>query len=184
IDEAQARFIDAFLLYCALEDSPLLENGECSSCTSNFLKVVKEGRRPGLHLQKGKQQVEPKVWASELLERILPLAELLDRSQGRGVHVEALAQQQAKVADAEMTPSAQILAILRQGQSFTDFALQQSLRHAEYFRAQPLSAQKQQVFEKAAHVSLAEQAELEAQPRGDFDAFVAAYQASILALAV
>lgn len=184
IDEAQARFIDAFLLYCALEDSPLLESGECSNCTSNFLKVVKEGRRPGLHLQKGKQQVELKVWASELLERILPLAELLDRSQGRGVHVEALAQQQAKVADAEMTPSAQILAILRQGQSFTDFALQQSLRHAEYFRAQPLSAQKQQVFEKAAHVSLAEQAELEAQPRGDFDAFVAAYQASILALAV
>ena len=28
------------------------------------------------------------------------------------------------------------------------------------------------------------QAELEAQPKGDFDAFVAAYQASILALAV
>ena len=37
IDEAQARFIDAFLLFCALADSPLLENGECSACTSNFL---------------------------------------------------------------------------------------------------------------------------------------------------
>ncbi|TXR41271.1 glutamate--cysteine ligase [Ectopseudomonas mendocina] len=184
IDVAQARFIDAFLLFCALEDSPLLENGECSSCTSNFLKVVKEGRRPGLHLQKGSQQVELKVWAGELLERILPLAELLDRSQGSGAHVEALAQQQAKVADVEMTPSAQVLAILRQGQSFTDFALQQSLRHAEYFRAQPLSPERQEAFEKAAHRSLAEQAELEAQPKGDFDAFVAAYQASILALAV
>ena len=184
IDVAQARFIDAFLLFCALEDSPLLENGECNSCTSNFLKVVKEGRRPGLHLQKGSQQVELKVWAGELLERILPLAELLDRSQGSNLHIEALAQQQAKVADVEMTPSAQVLAILRQGQSFTDFALQQSLRHAEYFRAQPLSAEQQQAFEKAAHQSLAEQAELEAQPKGDFDAFVAAYQASILALAV
>lgn len=184
IDVAQARFIDAFLLFCALEDSPLLESGECNSCTSNFLKVVKEGRRPGLHLHKGSQQVELKVWAGELLERILPLAELLDRSQGSGAHVEALAQQQAKVADVEMTPSAQVLAILRQGQSFTDFALQQSLRHAEYFRAQPLSAQQQQAFEMAAHRSLAEQAELEAQPTGDFDAFVAAYQASILALAV
>ncbi|WP_256218101.1 hypothetical protein, partial [Pseudomonas sp. EGD-AK9] len=39
-------------------------------------------------------------------------------------------------------------------------------------------------FEQAAQRSLAEQAELEAQPQGDFDAFVAAYQASILALAV
>ena len=184
IDVAQARFIDAFLLFCALEDSPLLENGECSSCTSNFLKVVKEGRRPGLHLQKGSQQVELKVWASELLERILPLAELLDRSQGSSAHIEALAQQQAKVADVEMTPSAQVLAILRQGKSFTEFALQQSQRHAEYFRGQPLSAQQQQAFEQAAHDSLAAQAELEAQPEGDFDAFVAAYQASILALAV
>ena len=184
IDVAQARFIDAFLLFCALEDSPLLENGECSSCTSNFLKVVKEGRRPGLHLHRGKQQVELKVWASELLERIMPLAELLDRSQGSSVHIEALAQQQAKVADVEMTPSAQVLAILRQGKSFTEFALQQSLRHAEYFRGQPLSAQQQQAFEQAAHDSLAAQAELEAQPKGDFDAFVAAYQASILALAV
>ena len=34
------------------------------------------------------------------------------------------------------------------------------------------------------NLALAEQAELEAQPQGDFDAFVAAYQASILALAV
>ncbi|ARS47226.1 glutamate--cysteine ligase [Ectopseudomonas mendocina] len=184
IDLPQARFIDAFLLFCALEDSPLLESGECGACTSNFLKVVKEGRRPGLHLQRDGRSIELKTWASELLERIHPLCELLDRSQSGNAHIEALAQQQAKVADVEMTPSAQVLAILRQGQSFTEFALQQSLRHAEYFRAEPLSAEQQQAFEQAAHNSLAEQAELEAQPKGDFDAFVAAYQASILALAV
>jgi len=83
-----------------------------------------------------------------------------------------------------LTPSAQVLAILRQGQSFTDFALQQSLRHAEYFRGQVLPAEQQQAFEQAARDSLAAQAELEAQPEGDFDAFVSAYQASILALAV
>ena len=184
IDVAQARFIDAFLLFCALEDSPLLENGECGDCTRNFLKVVKEGRRPGLHLQRQGRSVELKAWAGELLERILPLAELLDRSQDSQAHVEALAHQQAKVADVELTPSAQVLAILRQSTSFAEFALQQSLQHAEYFRAQPLDAGQQAAFEQAAQNSLAEQAELEAQPAGDFDAFVAAYQASILALAV
>ena len=50
IDLAESRFLDAFLLYCALQDSPQLSNGECGSCSDNFLKVVKEGRRPGLHL--------------------------------------------------------------------------------------------------------------------------------------
>lgn len=184
IDLAQARFIDAFLLFCALEDSPLLENGECGNCTSNFLKVVKEGRRPGLHLQRNGQPVELKTWAGELIERILPLAELLDRAQGSGAHVEALTQQQAKVVDVERTPSAQVLAALRQGMSFTEFALQQSRQHAKYFQAQPLDAELQGAFEQLARQSLAEQAELEAQPEGDFDAFVAAYQASILAVAV
>jgi glutamate--cysteine ligase len=184
IDLAQARFIDAFLLFCALEDSPLLENGECGNCTSNFLKVVKEGRRPGLHLQRNGQPVELKTWAGELIERILPLAELLDRAQGSGAHVEALTQQQAKVVDVERTPSAQVLAALRQGMSFTEFALQQSRQHAKYFQAQPLDAERQAAFEQLARQSLAEQAELEAQPEGDFDAFVAAYQASILAVAV
>jgi glutamate--cysteine ligase len=184
LDLAQARFIDAFLLFCALADSPLLQGGECRSCTDNFLKVVKEGRRPGLHLQRDGRPVELKTWALELLEQIRPLAELLDRSQGGAAHGEALAAQQAKVEDADLTPSAQVLAALRQGTSFADFALQQSQRHAEYLRSRPLDAEQQAAFELAAQRSLAEQAELEAQPQGDFDDFVAAYQASILALAV
>lgn len=184
LDLSESRFIDAFLLFCALADSPLLEGGECRSCTDNFLKVVKEGRRPGLHLQRGGRPVELKTWALELIEQIRPLAELLDRSQGGASHGEALAAQQAKVEDADLTPSAQVLAALRQGSSFADFALQQSRRHAEYLRSRPLDAEQQAAFEQAAQRSLAEQAELEAQPQGDFDAFVAAYQASILALAV
>jgi glutamate--cysteine ligase len=184
IDLSESRFIDAFLLFCALADSPLLEGGECRSCTDNFLKVVKEGRRPGLHLQRDGRPVELKTWALELIEQIRPLAELLDRSQGGAAHGEALAAQQAKVEDADLTPSAQVLAALRQGTSFADFALQQSRRHAEYLRSRPLDTEQQAAFEQAAQRSLAEQAELEAQPQGDFDAFVAAYQASILALAV
>ncbi len=184
IDLSESRFIDAFLLFCALADSPLLEGGECRNCTDNFLKVVKEGRRPGLHLQRDGRPVELKTWALELIEQIRPLAELLDRSQGGAAHGEALAVQQAKVEDADLTPSAQVLAALRQGTSFADFALQQSRRHAEYLRSRPLNTEQQAAFEQAAQRSLAEQAELEAQPQGDFDAFVAAYQASILALAV
>jgi glutamate--cysteine ligase len=184
LDLSESRFIDAFLLFCALADSPLLEGGECRSCTDNFLKVVKEGRRPGLHLQRDGRPVELKTWALELIEQIRPLAELLDRSQGGAAHGEALAAQQAKVEDADLTPSAQVLAALRQGTSFADFALQQSRRHAEYLRSRPLDTEQQAAFEQAAQRSLAEQAELEAQPQGDFDAFVAAYQASILALAV
>ncbi|MCQ3823133.1 glutamate--cysteine ligase, partial [Streptococcus agalactiae] len=43
IDLPESRFLDAFLLYCALNDSPLFADNECGNATSNFLSVVKEG---------------------------------------------------------------------------------------------------------------------------------------------
>ena len=184
IDLSESRFLDAFLLFCALADSPLLESGECHACTDNFLAVVKEGRRPGLELQRNGQPVVLQAWADELLEQIRPLAELLDQNHGDNAHSLALQAQQAKVVDPSLTPSAQVLAQLQQGLSFTEFALRQSKRHAEYFRSQPLSAEQQAAFEASAAQSLHDQAELEAHEEGDFDSFAAAYQASILALAV
>jgi glutamate--cysteine ligase len=97
IDLTEARFLDAFLLFCALEDSPQLDNGECGQCTSNFLTVVKEGRRPGLELHRNGQPISLKDWASELIERIRQLANLLDQAQGSDEHAKALDAQQAKV---------------------------------------------------------------------------------------
>ncbi|UUD62779.1 glutamate--cysteine ligase [Pseudomonas seleniipraecipitans] len=184
IDLTESRFLDAFLLFCALQDSPALSNGECGNCSDNFLKVVKEGRRPGLHLQRQGGPVVLQSWAHELLDGIEAITHLLDSSQDGNAHAEALQAQRAKIDDASLTPSAQVLAELQKGESFSAFSLRQSKRHAEHFRAQPLSAEQQAEFEQAAQRSLDEQAELEAHEDGDFDSFAAAYQASILALAV
>ena len=184
IDLAESRFLDAFLLYCALQDSPQLSNGECGSCSDNFLKVVKEGRRPGLHLSRQGVPVVLQTWAHELLDGIEAIAKLLDAGQGHGEHTSALQAQRAKIDDASLTPSAQVLAELQKGETFAAFSLRQSKRHAEHFRSQPLSAEQQAEFEQNAQQSLQDQAELEAHEEGDFDSFAAAYQASILALAV
>ncbi|HDS1681299.1 TPA: glutamate--cysteine ligase [Pseudomonas putida] len=183
IDLTEARFLDAFLLFCALEDSPQLDNGECGQCTNNFLTVVKEGRRPGLELHRNGQPVGLREWASELIERIGQLAGLLDQAQGSDDHAKALAAQQAKVDDASLTPSAQVLARMTEhDETFVQFSLRQSRLHAEAFREQPLSAEQQLAFETLARESLAKQSELEQEEVGDFDLFVGAYQASILAI--
>ncbi|EGB99923.2 glutamate--cysteine ligase [Pseudomonas sp. p99-361] len=183
IDLTEARFLDAFLLFCALEESPQLGNAECGQCTSNFLAVVKEGRRPGLELQRNGQPVSLKVWAGELIERIRQLAELLDQAEDTDAHSKALDAQQAKVDDASLTPSAQVLARMTEhDESFVQFSLRQSRIHAETFREQPLSQEQQQTYETLARESLARQAELEQEEVGDFDLFVGAYQASILAI--
>jgi len=183
IDLTEARFLDAFLLFCALEDSPQLDNGECRQCTDNFLTVVKEGRRPGLELHRAGQPITLKDWASELIERIRPLADLLDQAQGGDAHGKALDAQQAKVDDAALTPSAQVLARMTEhDETFIQFSLRQSRVHAETFREQPLSNEQQQAFETLARESLTKQSELEQEEVGDFDLFVGAYQASILAI--
>ncbi|WP_407313390.1 glutamate--cysteine ligase [Pseudomonas sp. nanlin1] len=183
IDLTEARFIDAFLLLCALDESPQLGGSECASCTQNFLSVVKEGRRPDLHLMRDGQSVELKQWAAELLDRIAPLAQLLDQGLGGEQHAQALAAQRAKVQDASLTPSAQVLAQMREHQEgFADFSMRMSREHAAYFREQALPPQELAEFEEKARASLVEQTELEQNEVGDFDVFVGAYQASILAI--
>ena len=183
IDLPEARFLDAFLLYCALQDSPQFENSECGHCTSNFLSVVKEGRRPGLQLQRDGQAVDLKEWAAELLEKIAPLAALLDQSHGGDAHSKALDEQFAKVQNVSLTPSAKVLAsMVEHKESFAQFSMRQSQAHAEYFRSEPLNAEDQAAFEEKARQSLHEQAETEKVEEGDFDLFVASYQASILSI--
>ncbi|MGH8351395.1 MAG: glutamate--cysteine ligase [Pseudomonas sp.] len=183
IDLTESRFLDAFLLYCALNDSPLLTSTSCGNATSNFLSVVKEGRRPGLQLQRDGHPVDLKEWAGELLEKMAPLAAILDQSHGGDAHSKALDAQMAKVLDSSLTPSAQVLAAMAENrESFARFSLRQSQAHAEFFRSEPLPAEEQAKFEERARSSLAEQAELEQNEVGDFDVFVGAYQASILAI--
>lgn len=180
----QSRFIDAFVLYCALQESPQLADHECSHAGSNFLTVVKEGRRPGLTLMHDNAPVSLMDWATELLEKIAPIAQLLDQAQGTDEHTRSIAAQQAKIDDASLTPSAQVLANMRaNNEGFTAFSLRQSKLHADYFRSMPLGQAEQAHFEALAKNSIEEQAELEASEEVvDFDTFVGAYQASILSI--
>jgi len=183
IDLGEARFLDAFLLFCALQQSPCLIEGECRASSDNFLKVVKQGREPGLELSRCGEPVSLQHWASELIGQISQVAELLDRSQGSDEHIRAIAAQQAKVDDSSLTPSAQVLeAMRRHGESFSQFALRQTRQHAEDFRGRALSDADVAWFDEAARSSLAQQTEMEAADTQVFDSFVEEYQRSLTQL--
>jgi glutamate--cysteine ligase len=175
------RFLDAFLLFCAQEESPTTTPEQGAVYADNFARTVKEGRRPGLTLRNGDKELPLTVWGAELLERIRPVAELLDSLRGDSAHRDALTAQAAKLQDASLTPSARVLEALKaHGNSFNAFALAQSEQHAAYFRSHAPSAEEAAHFDQLAAVSLAEQAEMEAAPQIDFDDYVAAYRASNL----
>ncbi|RQM45442.1 glutamate--cysteine ligase [Paraburkholderia bannensis] len=176
-----ARFLDAYLLACALDESAKLPEADYAEANENFGIITKEGRKPGLELTRDGQRVAMQDWAAELFAKIEQAAALLDAAKGGDEHGRSLAAQRAKFADASLTPSARVLQTMReQQQSFLQFALAQSERHAAHFLSRPLDAQVTAQFEALARESLDQQAKLEREEIGSFDAFVAAYRAYTL----
>ncbi|WP_426106543.1 glutamate--cysteine ligase [Massilia sp. TSP1-1-2] len=175
------RFMDAFLLFCALDDSPAIDADESRIHARNFSRTVKEGRRPGLTLTRSGEEITLQAWAGELLARIAPVAALLDEQHNEdGVHAASMAAQAAKIANPALTPSARVLAEVRELGSSAAFGLRQSELHAAYFRESPLMSAEVAMFDEMAAASLAEQAAIEKAPGGSFDDFVGAYNTSTL----
>ncbi len=176
-----ARFMDAYLLVCALDDSAPLTCATYKESNANFGQVTLEGRKPGLELVRDGAPVSMREWADEILTKIDAAGRVLDEIRGDTAHADAIAAQRAKLADPDRTPSARVLKTLRDnGQSFLAFARAQSEAHAAYFRARPLDEAATRDAQALAAKSLAEQAELESKTAGSFDAFVAAYRAYTL----
>jgi glutamate--cysteine ligase len=175
------RFLDAFLLFCALDESPRIDADESRIHAQNFARTVKEGRRPGLTLNRRGEEVSLQAWGEELLDRIAPIAAMLDDDLDTGVHAASLAVQRAKLHDATLTPSARVLAEIKEhGNSFAAFGLHQSQVHADYFKSETLMTAEQAMFTEMASISIRDQEQIERNQSGSFDDFVAAYNSSTL----
>src|SRR5690606_2263468 len=178
-----ARFMDAFLLFCAASDSPYFpQNVYCQRSADNFALVVKAGRKPGLQLDRDGAAIDLPVWGDELLDQIAPYAALYDEALGGDAYARALQAQRNKLDHADSTPSARLLGDLRDsGLSFHDYTLQQSRQHADTMRAQPLPTDIATAYATAAQQSHDEQARLEQDDNVDFDTYVAQYHAALKA---
>ncbi|WP_210397227.1 glutamate--cysteine ligase [Motiliproteus sediminis] len=176
IDAAQARFTDCFLLHCLLTDAPYIEGEECDQVKDNLLRVVRRGREPGLTLMRGAGTEPMQQWAHRLLEEMVPVAEALDAAHGGGAYRDALTVQRAKVDDSALTPSARLLAYMREhGQSYNQAMLDLSRQHRERLEGAALGDEVAAELTQMAAESLAEQRALEQESEGDFDQFLAAY---------
>jgi len=175
------RFLDAFLLFCAMEESPLISEHDSQLHARNFARTVKEGRRPDLTLTREGLEVPLTTWALELIERIRPVAQLLDDQHNDGdVHTASLGRQKAKIDDPALLPSARVLEEIRALGSAAAFGVQQSTLHAATFRDSPLMPAEETLFDEMGAASIAEQVIIEQTDTGSFDAFVAAYNSSTL----
>lgn len=172
-------FLEALLLYCLLNDSPAIDEQERRENEHNQTLVAREGRSPGLMLERGSEYVALDDWAAEVVDDMTPLCEFLDRDLEGTPYGDSLESQRRKLADFSRTPSAlQLNLLLERNMSFFEYAMQQSKTHRDWLNHSPLPAERLANFETTARESLVEQTEVEAQDTLDFADYLASYYAN------
>ena len=173
LDAEQMRFLDTFLLYCLLQESPACDDDEQSEQADNLEAVVNTGRQPGLALKNKGADVPLSQWGREMLEAMRPIAQLLDTTHGSGDYISSLEHQLAKVADTELTPSARVLREMHERElPFFRLAMSYSEQWAQYYRERPLPPDEQARFEHETLRSLQAQAEIEQADDIGFDEYL------------
>ena len=170
------HFLEAFLILCLLADSPSIGADELWAIEYNELTIALRGREPALRLIQGERRVAVTEWAHEIFNAMAPICEILDRARTGQPYQTALANQRAALAEPSLLPSARVLQNIRGAhQTFFEYGLALSKKHAAYFRQRPLSGAIAEQFRTIADDSLATQHKIEASDTLGFEDFLARY---------
>jgi glutamate--cysteine ligase len=177
VNQGKMRFLEAFLALCVLKESQPISESEQALLDENHVTVARRGREPGLTLWRDGRSVAMDAWAGELLDSMTGICEVLDRGDRARPYATALAAQNSKLADVQLTPSARLLAELHStGESFVELALRMSTMHKAYFRdLHTPNPQRLAELSAEAEESLRRQRAIEAADRMSFEAYLANY---------
>lgn len=177
VNQNTMRFIEAFLIYCLLEASPPMADEGLAECSRNQLAVARSGRDPDLVLHRDGRPIPLSDWAAEIVARAQEVASVIDDNEQGESYVAAAEAMRELVHNPDATPSARMLAELRQrNTSFFDFALSVARSHRDYFASiTPLPDERREMLEREARESLDRQREVETEDELGFDEFLAHY---------
>lgn len=176
ISVEQIRFLDIFLTFCLLEQSPELTCSEQGVCESNMDAVVVQGRDPELLLNDSGINKSVPQWGNEIFAKLTNIATLLDQANDSDSYQKALVAESEKINNASLTPSAQILAkVVNENKSLTQIALTNASAYKAQLLANEYQEFNQQYFDETVNESLAKQVKIEQADKIDFDSFISDY---------
>ena len=176
IDEETIRFLDTFLLFCLLQDSPATNNQEYAQIPVNNSRTVYNGRDPELTLLRDDGEVRLRDWGRTLLSELQPVAELLDSANQTQAYSVALANMQERIEDDSSTPAATLLREMTDNnETYYSMAMRKACEQRDYFRERPPSDETIAKYRQLAQQSIQRQAEIEASDNLSFDEFLANY---------
>jgi len=176
VNEDQLRFIQVFIIFCCLQQSPVFDSAERKMIDENLLLTAHRGREPGLMLDTVSGKKELKQWSREIFEQLMPLADVLDQNHKDGRFRKACEKQSELIEDADKTPSAMILKLMKENnEGFYHFSQRMSEKHRQYFNGLPVNKDRQAYFQRLAKESLLKQQAIEKADHQPFAEFLQAY---------
>ncbi|EOV9674800.1 glutamate--cysteine ligase [Cronobacter turicensis] len=170
VDENQVRFLDLFMVWCALADAPEMSSDELLCTRANWNRVILEGRKPGLTLGIGCETAQfplEKV-GKDLFRDLRRVAQTLDGIHGGQEYQQVCDRLVACFDDPELTYSARILrSMIENGIGGTGRMLADNYR--TMLREEPLQTLHEEDFSQEQAASLARQREIEAADTEPFD---------------
>lgn len=163
INQNTMRFMEAFLIYCLLEDSPKLGKAELTELARNQTQTARYGRDPEFRLYRDGAPVSVSEWSQEIMSGVGAVASEIDRHDDNDSYSEAVGMMQSMIDNPNETPSARIIAALEQGSTgFFRFALGMSENHRNYFASiSSLNQAANTEFSEEAAASLQRQDDIE-----------------------
>ncbi len=177
----QVHFLDVFLTYCAFVDNKEFDCDSQQHHENNMNDVVMRGRDPTLLLSDancaGKVTLKSvKQWGNELFDNMEKVARLLDSAYQSDNYTKSIVRERAKINDAQLTPSAQVLSImLVQDQSISQYSLTKAAQYRQQALARDYQFYSEQFFIDEAKKSHQVQSEIEASDTLSFDDFLTDY---------
>jgi glutamate--cysteine ligase len=176
VSQEQLLFLELFMLFCLLLDSPPIHDKEQKEIDRNLELVAHIGRDERLTLLRHGADIHFKEWADEICSNMQGICEQLDGDDAAKPYSSVLARQREVIADPELTPSARMLADMRaNGEGFFHFAKRMSQQHRAYFAELQLSQERQQLFAEEVTNSIQQQSAMESADQIDFDLFLSNY---------
>lgn len=177
INQNTMRFVEAFLIYCLLEESPSLDQESLAEFTHNQTQTAKRGRDPEFRLLRDGAEVTVAGWAHEILGDVARVANLIDRDSGSDSYAASVEVMRAMVDDSSTTPSARILKEMQDADcSFFELAMSFAESHRDYFASiEPLKKQVAEQFSREVTASIQQQIDIEVSDKIGLDEYLSNY---------
>jgi glutamate--cysteine ligase len=173
VDLDQVNFLDVFLTFCLLKDSPDFSRQQQRIAKQNLNKVATWGRDVSLELLDGENPRSLKTWAEDIFSDLAEVARLLDKADQGENFLAALNRQHQKLKDPELTPSARMLKdMAEQELEVNELALSLAKKHRRKLLKTDYTQMQDGEFDWEAVASRQKQRELEKAETLSFDEFL------------